>query len=199
MSLVRPKRAAQPIDRADKSAQLYVKCKGMRNRSIKFLGIVFIVLWASHIPLYLFPHPHDLVKGLSAEGEDIYMIMFKEPGPVVRTPTVEMGRQLIRESRISFLKSLLFIAGGILSGILLILRKKSGFILALTLSCFIVVMRTYYLVSSEHWRARLSLVSFKIEFEEFPIRTIFEKTTFLVLLVTIIMLLMPSKEKSSAR
>jgi hypothetical protein len=161
------------------------------NKLITFLGIIFILLWLSNIP-YLFPlpfQPHQGVKDLAKEVADAPEFI-KEEGGIAGKTQIEIEAIVTRGLRIIWLKSLLFTIVGIFSGILIIQKKNLGRFLALGLCLYLVVIRFYHFFKL--WPDSLSIKYFTIRFKHFPIRAIHEDITYLILLVVIALLLMPS-------
>ena len=166
----------------------------MKNKkTTTLLGIVFLLLWLSNIP-YFFSHPfqpHQGIKDLSGELANAPEFI-KEDAGIGGQKQIDIERILTKQIRLAWLKSLFFNLIGIFSGILIIRKKNLGRILALGLSVFLVGMRLYHSFQSAHWRDSLSIRYFKIRFEYFPVRTVHEEITFLILLSTIVLLLTPS-------
>jgi hypothetical protein len=166
----------------------------MKNsKLITFWGIIFILLWLSNVP-YLFPlpfQPHQGVKDLSREVADAPEFIKEQAGVGGKTQT-EIETIVTRDLRILWIKSLVFIIIGIFSGILILQKKNLGRFLALGLSVYLVGIRFYHIFSSEYWHYRFSIKYFTIRFHFFPARTVLEEITFLILLCTIGLLLIPS-------
>jgi hypothetical protein len=161
------------------------------SKLITLLGAIFILLWLSNIP-YLFPlpfQPHHGIKEWSKELAEMPDFI-KEEGGIGGKTQEEIETFLTRSFRILWIRSFLFIVIGVSSGILIILNKNLGRFLALGLSFYIVVIRLYEFFSLEHWRDRLSIKYFAMHFKYF--RIIHEDIAYLILLVVIALLLMPS-------
>lgn len=166
----------------------------MKNRKlITFLGIIFILLWLSNVP-YLFSlpfQPHQRIKDLSKEVADAPEFIKEQAGIGGKTQT-EIETIVTRDLRILWIKSLVFIVIGIFSGILIVQKKHVGRFLALGLSLYLVAMRFYHFFGSEHWRDKFSIKYFTVRFKYFPVRTVHEEITLLILLGVIVLLLIPS-------
>jgi hypothetical protein len=163
------------------------------DKLITLLGIIFISLWLSNVP-YLFPvpfQPHQGIKDLSKEVADAPEFIKEQAGVGGKTQT-EIETIVMRDLRILWIKSLVFIIIGIFSGILIVQKKNLGRFLALGLSLYLVGIRFYHFFSSEYWREKFSIKYFTVRFHFFPVRTVHEEVTFLILLGVIALLLMPS-------
>ena len=116
----------------------------------------------------------------------------KEEAGISGKTQTEIETIVVRKFRILWIKSLVFTIIGIFSSILILRKKNLGRFLALGLSLYLVVIRLYQFFSLEHWHDRLSIKYFTIRFKHFPIRAIHEDITYLILLVVIALLLIPS-------
>lgn len=116
----------------------------------------------------------------------------KEQGGVGGKTQTEIETIVTRGLRILWIKSLVFIIIGILSGILILQKKNLGRFLVLGLSIYLVGIRFYHFFCSEHWRDKFSIKYFTIRFHFLPARTVHELITFLILLAVIALLLIPS-------
>jgi hypothetical protein len=161
------------------------------SKLITLLGAIFILLWLSNIP-YLFPLPFQPHQGIKEWSKDLTEMpdFLKEEAGISGKTQAEIERFVARGFQILWIKSLIFTIIGIFSGILIVLKRNLGRFLALGLSLYIVVIRFYHF--SKLWPDSLSIRYFTIRFKHFPIRAIHEDITYLILLVVIALLLMPS-------
>ena len=161
----------------------------------KIVGIVFIIMWFSQIP-YLLPHPFQEHKGIRDLATDVVQgpNWIKEASPFLKDKTAdELTRSMIIELRIHWIKSALFIVVGVLSGWLIIQRRKGGYLLAFFFSLLIIGIRFVSLLW--YWRVTFSLKYYEFILRRCPVRKIHEIVMYLVLLGTVIFLIYTFKDK----
>lgn len=155
---------------------------------IKTVGIILIIMWVSQIP-YLFPHPFQENKGI----RDLATQFFQAPDWIKRESSVkaktadELSKRMVTELRIVWIQSALFIVIGVLSGCLLIQRRKEGYLLAFFFSLFILGIRFVHFL-------QYRTVTFSIKYYEFllhraPVRTIHDFLMLSVLLYIAIVIM----------
>ena len=167
-----------------------------KERIILITAILFTLIWVLEIP-YLFPHPFQQNEGLKKLSEEVIKAsdIIKEATGINGLSAAEIENNLSRELKITWVVSIVLIGCGCISGFLLFRKKNYGRLLAIGVSLIVVSKRLINLFSSEYWRERLSLKAYALQFEYFPIRTIQDDVTFIVLLATIVLLLQPSIAK----
>ena len=141
-------------------------------------------MWFSQLP-YLYPHPfqgHEGIRKL-AEYSTQHPDWLKQLSGINNRTADELEKSMLTELRITWIKSALFIITGIISGCLLIQRKRVGYILAFFLSIIMIGLRGLHMV--RYPRASFSLRFYRLRLEHWPVRTIHEFSMQLVLLGTI--------------
>ena len=155
----------------------------MKKWSGPFLiGSLILVLWISHIP-YLFEFPLRLTPGmqrLSNEG--------------VETP--DLIKDLLTTFRIAFAKRLFLCLLGIISGVLILKRKRVGRYLAIGISAYMLASKAYFFLS--HGNPFQKLYWWKLYwtyeeiFPKYPFRIIhMDILTGLILFIALVCLLHP--------
>ncbi len=162
----------------------------MNKESVtKLVGIILAIMWVSQV-LFLFPHPFQKHEGIRKLATDVMQVpdWIKQQSPIIKDRTAdELEKRMMTEFRNEWLKSALFIVIGVLSGWLLIQRRKEGYLLAFFFSLLIIGIRFANLL--RHRRVWFSLKYHEFMLRQYPVRTIHDLLMQLVLLGTVIFLI----------
>ena len=157
---------------------------------IKIVGIILTIMWVSLVP-YLFPHPfqeHKGIRNLATKVTQLPDWIKQESSIKIKDKTAdELEKGMMTELRINWIKSALFIVMGVLSGWLLIQRRKKGYLLAFFFSLLIIGIRFAHLL--RYRRVTLSLKYYEFLLHRAPVSTIHDILMQLVLLGTVIFLM----------
>ena len=159
-----------------------------RDSIIKFVGVIYSLLWLSQVP-YLFPHPFQESEGIrdlateAAQSPD----WIKQKSSIKDKTEDELYTSMLIGLRISWIKSTIFIVMGLVSGCLLIQRRKAGYFLTFSLSILIIGIKFLHLM---RYRSNtFSLDYYKFLLQHMPLRTIHDFLMQLVLLSTVVFLM----------
>lgn len=119
-----------------------------KGRPLTIFALLTILFWLSFL-LFLPPFyaTHD-IKSLISEAHEA-----KEFNPEMDKPGEVLEVQFIHSFRLAFVQSLLIIIGGVVSGILLLARRRFGQILAIVISAGMLILRVIDIGESLHiWK-----------------------------------------------
>jgi hypothetical protein len=169
----------------------------MRKWDSPFLmGVILLVLWVSHLP-YLLEIPLVSTSGIQKLSRDVseFPEWLKDEAELSGKSQSDIETGLITSCRIAFAKSLLLYLLGILSGVLVLKRHRSGRFLAIGLSIYVLLLRIVSVAFRGHSFHRLYRL-YTFMFSRCPFRVIhLDIVTSLVLLVALVHLLRPSIAK----
>ena len=154
----------------------------------QLVGIILTIMWVSQVR-FLFPHPfqkHEGIRKLATEAMQL-PDWIKQQSPIKDNTADELEKRMMTEFRIDWLRSVLFIVIGVLSGLLLIQRRKGGYLLAFFFSLFIIGSR--FVILLRYRRVTFSLEHHEFMLRQYPVRTILDLLMQLVLLATVIFLI----------
>lgn len=166
-------------------------CKSVNGKSwiIKIVGIILVIMWVSRIP-YLYPHPFQEHKGIRALAKDVVQgpDWIKQASPTIKDKTAdELAKTMMIELRLVWIKSVLFIVMGLLSGWWLIQRRKKGYLLAFFSSLLFIGIRFTPLLRPGKFTQTLK--TYKFLLRRYPVRTIHDILMLLVLLGIVLLLI----------
>ena len=127
----------------------------------------------------------DLTPPLPCASEFI-----KESAGINDKTQKELEESLTRELRITWIKSLLLVLVGFLVGVFMLKKNKSGRTIALFLAGGLLLLRIIYFL--KHWDTQTSPRFWTLFFEYYPVQTIQNIASIILLVVTIFLLLQPS-------
>ena len=159
-----------------------------KNSVIKFIGALYTFIWLSQVP-YLFPHPFQESEGIRDLAREATQLpdWIKQQSSIKDKTADELETSMLVEMRINWIVSTLFIVMGIVSGCLLIQRRKAGYFLTFFLSIVMIGMKFLHLV---RYRSNtFSLEYYKFLLQRMPVRTIHDFLMQLVLLSTAVFLM----------
>lgn len=164
----------------------------MKNEKvISIIGIAWLLLWISYIPQLVSHYPfqeHKGVKSLIEEVSKAPDFIKKESGLLNKTPA-ELENSVMREIRIEWIKGVLILFVGLFTAFLLLKKKRSGRILALSLAGGLLLLNSIYFV--KYWRYKLSLQYWALNLQHFPTQTIQGIVATIIMIATVILLLSP--------
>lgn len=163
-----------------------------KNKIITVFGFFWLILSISEIPVYLYPLPfqrHEGFKALAEEAAPAQEFLEEKPGLRKKTPQ-EIEQILIKETWKIWFKSLLTILAGIFAGSMLIRKKNLGRVVALSISCYVLILKIISVFT--YGQARYSLKFYSMFFSYFPVQTILGMITFWLALSTVVFFSMPS-------
>ncbi len=178
--------SCQPLSRG-------VTFKNMKNETIVLmLGILWLVLSSSYIPHLIYYYPFRELKGVRSLSEEVASApdFIKEAAGVNDKTQKEIEESLTRALRIAWVESLLLVIIGLLAGVFLLKKKKSGRIIALFLAAGLLLLRLIYFLG--HWDIQSSAKFWTLFFRFFPLQAVQDITSIIVLIVTILVLFRPS-------
>jgi hypothetical protein len=159
------------------------------NKVTSVVGFAWLLLWISYIPLLVSQFPfqeHEGVKSLVEEVSKAPDFIKKESSLLNRT-SAELEDSLIREIRIIWIKNAAILFLGLVAAFLLIKKKRSGRILALSLATGFLLLKSIYFV--KYFRIKLSFQYLHINLQHFPMQTIQGIVATVIMILTIILLL----------
>ena len=160
------------------------------------MGIIWIILALSEIPIYLYPlpHRHERLKSLAKEVAVAPEFIKEEVGVGNKTQQ-DLEKLLIKEMWIVWSKSLLFILAAIFAGYMIIRRQNIGRLLAIALGSYILILKIINIFTYHNWQTRYSLKFYSMFFHNFPVQSVLGMITFWLSLTTVIFFSMPSTIK----
>jgi len=166
----------------------------MKNEKIiiSTIGIAWLLLWISYIPQLASYYPFKGHKGVTSLIEEVSKApdVIKEESGLLNKNPKELEDSVMREIRIEWFKGVLIVFLGLLTAILLLKKKRSGRILALSFAgCLLFLKLIYFL---QYWHYKASPRYWQVSFQHFPMQTVQSIVTAIVLIVTIIWLVRPS-------
>ena len=158
------------------------------NKIIKACGIAFILVWvlqATYLFQY-FPFTKDAKENTQqVSKEALQLPESMHAGTAVENKTLAtIQNDLDVALKLNWVKSLVLIVCGIILGCLLFMQKSTGYLLAFIFSFCLLLYKGIANFSS----GELSLQSYVIFIQNFPLNTLREITMVLVLLITVIVL-----------
>jgi len=163
---------------------------------LSLLGIVLIVLWISHLPyLGKIPlHADQNIQELSKNASELAENLKRELGFGGMTQS-DIEKRAVQSFRILFIKTLLLYSAGILSGILILKKHRSGRFIAIGLFSYFLIFQIYDLLRHGRIWQRL-YAKYTILFPAHPIRVIHTDILPAIIgVITIIYLTRPSVAK----
>ena len=157
---------------------------------------MFILMWFSEVP-YLFPHPFHEFEGIKNLANEISQICdgIKQLVGFKGKSANEIEKTMLVEFRINWIKSVISIIVGIISGCLFLQRRRSGYFLTFFLSLLFISIRVIYLF--KHPRLSFSLEYYKFKLQHLPVRTIHDFLIQLILLITAISIIYLFRTRNS--
>ncbi len=159
-----------------------------RNSIIKFVGVIYALTWLSQIP-YLFPPPFQQNESI----QDLAMEATQSPDWIKQQSSIkdktadELETSILTEIRINWIESSIFIVMGIVSGCLLIQRRKVGYFLTFFLSILMICIKFFHFVRYRSHTFSLDYYKFLLQY--MPVQTIHGFFIQLVLLSTVVFLM----------
>jgi hypothetical protein len=152
---------------------------------IKVTGIMLAIMWASYVP-DLFPHPFQEKKGIRDLAIEYTKLpdWLKQESRFNDKTADELEKEMMTELRIEWIKSVLFIVIGVLSGCLLIQHRKAGYLLAFFSSLLFIGIGFVNLL-----RYGFHIEHYGFMLHRAPVRTIQGILMQLVILGTVILLI----------
>ena len=165
-----------------------MKAEMNKESMTKLVGIILAIMWVSQV-LCLFPHPFQKHEGIRKLATDAMQVpdWTKQESPIKDKTADELEKRMMTQFRIEWVKSALFIVIGVLSGLLLIQRRKGGYLLAFFFSLLIIGITFVNLL--RYRRVTFSLKYHEFMLRQYPVRTILDLSMQLVLLATVIFLI----------
>lgn len=167
--------------------------KNMKNTTIiSAIGTLWLALSASYIPHLIYYYPFHELKGVKSLAEEVASApeFIKEAAGINDKTQKELEESVVRELRITWVKSLLLVLVGFLVGVFILRKKKLGHTIALFLASGLLLFRIIYFL--KHWDTQTSPRFWTLFFEYYPAQAIQNIASIIVLIVTICLLLRPS-------
>ena len=165
----------------------------MKNEKIiSIIGITWFLLWASYIPQLVVYYPFQELKGVKSLIDEVSHapdFIKRESGLLDKDPK-KLEESLMREIRYVWVKSVFIVFGGLFTAVLLLKKKRSGRILALTIAG--VLSFSEIIIFFKYWHYTMSAEYWEVKFKYFPMRTVQNIFAGIILMMTIILLFRPS-------
>ncbi len=163
----------------------------MKNdKIISVMGIVWLILWLSHIPLLVHYYPRqERIESLINEVWNTPDVIRKEAGFGDKTQK-ELEDSTKRELMIIWVKSVSMFLVGLVAALLLIRKKKTGRIIAMSFATGMLLLKVVSLI--KYWRVQSSPKYWATLFEYFPAQTIQNLISIIVFGATLVLLSRPS-------
>ncbi len=164
----------------------------MKNeKMISIIGIAWLLLWISYIPVLVSHYPFHELKGVKSLIEEVSKSpdFIKKESSLLNKNPKELEDSVMGEIRIVWIEGVLIVFSGIVIAVLLLKKKRSGRILALFLAAYLLLVKVFYFV--KYWQYKASLEYWKVSFQHFPTRTIQGIVATIIMIVTIALLLRP--------
>ncbi len=154
---------------------------------LMLLGSIWLLLWASYMPSLITTFPyHGVDEGirlLSKEASNIPEFIKEEAG-IENKSQKQLEFMIVKQLQIVWIKSVLVVFSGLVAGILMLKKKKSGYIIALVISAVFILRECWLFL--KYWPYRLTLQYWSIYFKYFAFETVQELITIVVSLITVI-------------
>ena len=160
---------------------------------ITIIGIITVLLWVSYLP-YLYPTPFQAHEGLQRFGREVAELpeWLKKEADAGGYSQSDFERTLNKAHKVHWFRALMIYAVGILAGVLILKRKNSGRILAVSIASIMLLLRAYSIIKSPNSLERLSFL-YSTFIKKYPVLVIHNDIIAVIILIgTIIYLLRPS-------
>ncbi len=168
-----------------------------KEKVISIIGIAWLLLWISYIPELVSYYPFQELKGVKSLIEEVSKSpdFIKKKTGLLNKNSKELEDSVMGEIRTVWIKGILIVFSGIFTAILLLKKKRSGRILALSLASYLLLVKVFYFV--KYWQYKASPEYWKVSFQHFPTRTIQGIVATIIMIVTIALLLRPQHHESN--
>ena len=167
-----------------------------KTKSYTIISTLFLLLFLSFTPPLLH-YPNETLPGTNELLDNLYNNSdeMKELTGIKNKSKSDVKAELLRELRVNYIKHLLLTSWGLLGGILLLLKKRTGRYLVLALSIFMVGKWLYQnLLTENPWEHLYA--KFTMFFKAYPTEVIhYDIVANIIYLAAIVFLLRPSASK----
>jgi len=167
--------------------------KKNNKKGITILGLAIILISVLYIPISLYPIPffqeHPKIENIKAEIDALHEMLQYDPQYKGKTKG-ELEETLIQDLKHAWVKNLLFYFLSIVYGILIILRKNIGRLIAILASMYLIANNLFFWVKYPKY-----YFSFKAALKRFelsPADTLLGWSIMIICAITVMYLLVPS-------